>query len=167
MIAERIVYSTLESPVGKILIEADEGGIRGIYPASHRAKVQPQAHWRQDEAALADAREQLDAYFRGDLHDFSLPLNPQGTVFQCQVWKQLEAIPYGSTRSYGEIARALGKPTASRAVGAANGRNPISIVVPCHRVVGQDGSLTGYAGGLEMKQTLLGLERRYAPRTTE
>ena len=110
---------------------------------------------------MEEAARQLQEYFAGCRREFSLPLAPRGTEFQRQVWHALEGIPYGETRTYGEIARAIGKPKACRAVGMANHRNPLSILVPCHRVVGADGSLTGYGGGLEAKQFLLELEKRH------
>ena len=111
---------------------------------------------------LASAAEQLAAYFAGELRVFDLPLGAEGTGFQRLVWRALDTIPFGETRTYGAIAHAIGRPSASRAVGAANGRNPISIIVPCHRVIGASGELTGYAGGVEMKQWLLAHERRYS-----
>ena len=162
MIDDQIYYSTLDSPVGELLLVADADGIRGIYAAAHRKRSEPEPRpeWRRDDAALGETRSQLKAYFAGERQEFTLALNPQGTPFQKRVWKLLESIPYGTTTTYGQLARRLGTPTASRAVGAANGRNPISFVVPCHRVIGQDGSLTGYGGGLEMKRTLLELEQR-------
>jgi methylated-DNA-[protein]-cysteine S-methyltransferase len=114
---------------------------------------------RRDDDALPDLREQLDAYWRGELHTFDLALTAPGTPFQQQVWTALRTIPFGQTCSYGQLAEAIGAPTASRAVGAANGRNPVFLVVPCHRVVGSTGKLVGYAGGLEMKRALLDHER--------
>ena len=112
----------------------------------------------QDTPLLLEAKRQLEEYFAGLRAGFSLPLNPQGTAFQKKVWQQLEAIPYGQTRTYGQIAAAVGQPTASRAVGGANHNNPIAIVIPCHRVIGANGKLTGYAGGLDIKEKLLRLE---------
>lgn len=112
----------------------------------------------QDTPLLLEAKRQLEEYFSGLRASFSLPLNPQGTAFQKKVWQQLEAIPYGQTRTYGQIAAAVGQPTASRAVGGANHNNPIAIVIPCHRVIGANGKLTGYAGGLDIKEKLLRLE---------
>jgi methylated-DNA-[protein]-cysteine S-methyltransferase len=110
------------------------------------------------DPVLAEAARQLDAYFAGDLREFSLPLRPSGTPFQLSVWEALREIPYGETATYGDLARSVGRPTAARAVGRANGQNPLPIVVPCHRVIGTDGTLTGYAGGLSFKQALLALE---------
>lgn len=114
--------------------------------------------WRRDDTELAEARAQLDEYFAGTRTDFELELAADGTLFQKKVWKALRTIPFGTTQSYGQLATKIGKPTAARAVGAANGCNPISIVVPCHRVIGADGSLTGFGGGLKRKQWLLNHE---------
>ena len=149
-------YSTLTTPIGELLLTADEdGALTGVnLPNRHPDP----AGWERDDELLADARRQLTEYFAGARTTFDLPLRPAGTPFQLRVWEALLRIPYGETASYGEIARELGHPTASRAVGAANGRNPIAIVVPCHRVIGSNGSLTGYAGGLECKRALLDLE---------
>jgi methylated-DNA-[protein]-cysteine S-methyltransferase len=147
------------SPVGDLLLAADRTGLRGVFLDPHDPP-RGAGTWVRDDAdpLLVAAGEQLDAYFAGRLRAFDLPLAPYGTPFQLRVWEALRAIPYGATASYGELARRIGAPTASRAVGAANGRNPLSIVVPCHRVVGSKGTLTGYAGGLERKRRLLDLE---------
>ena len=158
------MYRTkVESPIGDILIEGDDGSITklGRIGAGYDSD-----EWvRVDRfAAIKEAAQQLDAYWAGELFDFELPLAPGGTPFQNRVWAALRTIPYGKTASYGDIARKIGSPTASRAVGAANGRNPIAIVVPCHRVIGANGTLTGYAGGLDMKQALLAHESRFARR---
>ncbi|MBK9168153.1 MAG: methylated-DNA--[protein]-cysteine S-methyltransferase [Bryobacterales bacterium] len=137
-------------------IVADEGCVTRIEFGARR----PEAGCVEDpnHPVVAEALRQLHAYFAGELHEFDLPLAPEGTPFQRRVWEALRAIPYGETRSYGDIAKAIGAPKASRAVGAANGRNPIPVVVPCHRVIGADGSLTGFGGGLAIKRTLLDLE---------
>jgi methylated-DNA-[protein]-cysteine S-methyltransferase len=119
--------------------------------------------WRPDDRAFPEVKRQLLAYFSGELTSFELSLSPQGTEFQRQVWQALRTIPYGQTRSYGDVAKQIGRPLASRAVGAANGRNPLPIVIPCHRVIGSTGTLTGFGGGLEAKATLLRLEQRHAP----
>ena len=119
------------------------------------------AHWRRDAAPFAEARRQFEAYFNGELAEFELALAPRGSDFQCRVWAALCDIPYGITISYGELAQRIGNPNASRAVGLANGANPLAIVVPCHRVIGANGSLTGYGGGLPTKKFLLELERRH------
>lgn len=145
----------MPSPLGPLLLVAGEDGLRRILLPERGAAVAPAPDWQRDDAALALAREQLEAYFAGQRQTFDLPLAPEGTPFQQAVLRALAEIPYGQTRSYGDIARRLGQPTASRAVGAANGRNPLAIVLPCHRVIGSDGSLTGYAGGLPAKRWLL------------
>jgi methylated-DNA-[protein]-cysteine S-methyltransferase len=150
----------VESPIGDILIEGDDdsitrlGRIGGGYDSEAWVSV-------DRFAAIKEAAQQLDAYWSGELFDFDLSLTPGGTPFQNKVWTALRTIPYGKTASYGDIARKIGSPTASRAVGAANGRNPIAIVVPCHRVIGANGTLTGYAGGLDMKRELLAHESRF------
>ena len=122
--------------------------------------ARPDSAWQEDASALAEVARQLKAYFAGELENFDLSLSPHGTPFQQRVWSELQKIPYGKTISYGELARRIGNPKASRAVGLANGSNPISIVIPCHRVIGSNGKLTGYGGGLPIKEKLLALERR-------
>ena len=149
----------MEIPVGALLIAGDEAGLRRILFAEGRHKVRPEPEWREHPDAFSEAIRQLRSYFAGALREFHLPLAPEGTPFQMRVWQELLNIPYGVTISYGELARRLGDPKASRAVGLANGANPISIVVPCHRVIGSNGKLTGYGGGLKNKEWLLGLER--------
>lgn len=141
------------SPIGPLTLTAEDGALTAIdfgAPAD-RADAPPYP-------VLADAARQLEAYFAGELRDFDLPLHPSGTPFQLIVWEALRQIPYGETVTYGELARSIGRPTAARAVGSANHQNPLAIVVPCHRVVGADGTLTGYAGGLDMKAALLAIE---------
>jgi methylated-DNA-[protein]-cysteine S-methyltransferase len=151
-------FTVLESPVGGLLACADEAGaITGLHFID-RSGAEPQPGWASDERPFAELRRQLDAYFAGELQDFELDLAPSGSPFQLEVWRALREIPYGETASYGEIAAAVGQPGAARAVGGANNRNPIAIVVPCHRVIGASGSLTGYGGGLPRKQQLLALE---------
>ncbi|MCY4438775.1 MAG: methylated-DNA--[protein]-cysteine S-methyltransferase [Deltaproteobacteria bacterium] len=154
-------YDWMESPAGDLLIVADDAALRMISfrEGSYPGKV-PEG-WRRGGAVVADATGQLGEYFAGRRQRFDLPLAPSGTAFQLRVWQALREIPYGVTCSYGEQARAMGQPRAVRAVGAANGRNPLPIVVPCHRVIGGDGRLTGYAGGLEIKRFLLELESRH------
>jgi methylated-DNA-[protein]-cysteine S-methyltransferase len=149
-------YSTLSTPVGELTLTADlDGALTGLYLPNHP----PDTHgWERDDALLEPARRQLTEYFAGERTEFDLPLRPEGAPFQKQVWDALLRIPYGETASYGEIAREIGHPTAFRAVGAANGQNPIAIIVPCHRVIGSNGSLTGYGGGLPTKRALLDLE---------
>jgi methylated-DNA-[protein]-cysteine S-methyltransferase len=151
-------FTHIPSPVGELLLTADAAGAltRLYFPG----RTSPQeAGWVHDEAPFVEPRRQLDAYFAGELERFDLRLAPSGTPFQLQVWRALCEIPYGTTASYGEIACAVGQPGAARAVGGANNRNPIAIVVPCHRVIGAGGSLTGYGGGLDRKRLLLELER--------
>ncbi len=156
------ICTTIPSPVGALLLAADAVGIVGVYFEPHRwgPTANEVASWRRDDAAgvLAAAREQLAAYFARELTAFDLPLAPRGTPFQERVWRALRDIPYGTTTTYGELARRLGDPLATRAVGAANGRNPLSIVVPCHRVIGADGTLTGFGGGIDRKRWLLAHE---------
>jgi methylated-DNA-[protein]-cysteine S-methyltransferase len=155
-------YTTIDSPLGLILVTGDEGGLTSLYLSTGRHAVQTPNGARRDDAALADVRTQLDEYFAGQRMEFDLRLNPHGTPFQLKVWQALRTIPYGVTASYGQQARLLGDPGSSRAVGLANGKNPISIVVPCHRVIGADGSLTGYGGGLAAKRWLLDHEAKHA-----
>jgi methylated-DNA-[protein]-cysteine S-methyltransferase len=154
-----IDYVWEDSPVGQLLIAADDDGLRQLLFASGRSEVQPQPGWRKNATHLAEVVRQLRAYFAGKLRQFDLPLAPEGTLFQRRVWHELLRIPYGETISYGELARRIGNPNGSRAVGLANGANPISIVIPCHRVIGSNGQLTGYGGGLKTKEWLLALER--------
>jgi methylated-DNA-[protein]-cysteine S-methyltransferase len=154
-------WTVTDSPIGPLLLTADDGGLTRLYMEVRKHgpdEVQPE--WQRDDSAFTEACRQLDEYFAGERTVFDLPLNPAGTPFQLRVWEALKTIPYGEIRSYGEIAEQIGRPGAARAVGLANGRNPISIVVPCHRVIGASGALTGYGGGLERKQYLLDLETR-------
>lgn len=151
--------TTHPSPVGALTLLADhDGALCGLRMAGQRHRGTDDPAWVSDPGPFAAAVEQLDDYFAGRRTDFSLPLNPAGTPFQREVWDALRAIPYGTTSSYGELATLIGRPQARRAVGLANGRNPIAIVIPCHRVIGADGSLTGYGGGLANKRLLLELE---------
>jgi methylated-DNA-[protein]-cysteine S-methyltransferase len=146
------------SPVGLLALTAEGDALvevdLAVSPESSTSVADPTSA----SPLLAEAARQLDAYFAGELREFDLPLRPHGTPFQLAVWDALREIPYGQTASYADVARRIGRPTAARAVGHANGRNPLAVVVPCHRVIGSDGSLTGYAGGLEMKRVLLALE---------
>ncbi|HUE85276.1 MAG TPA: methylated-DNA--[protein]-cysteine S-methyltransferase [Vicinamibacterales bacterium] len=152
-------HRTIESPVGPLLLAGDEGGLRFVLFSTGGRPASPQPDWEPDRGLLEDPVRQLTAYFKGTLRAFDVPVAPVGTPFQTAVWRQLQAIPYGETISYGELARRLGNPRAVRAVGLANGSNPISIIIPCHRVIGSNGSLVGYGGGLPTKQALLALER--------
>ena len=153
-----MLYTTFDSPLGELLLSGDGHTLHGLYMQEGRTAIAVQQDWQEDDEAFAAARGQLDEYFDGRRTDFDLPLAMEGSSFQRRVWRALQDIPYGETISYGEQARRLGPPATPRNVGATNGRNPISIVVPCHRVVGSDGSLTGYGGGLERKRLLLDLE---------
>ena len=161
-----VVFTRIESPVGRLLLAADEEGLRVLSFLDGREDkvIDADPAWREvapDESAmLRETVRQLRAYWTRELRDFDLPLKPQGTPFQLSVWKQLCAIPYGTTISYGELARRVGNPKGSRAVGLANGSNPIAIVIPCHRVIGSNGKLTGYGGGLPIKEKLLELEQQ-------
>lgn len=158
---ETIYYAYMDSPVGKLLLAGNEEGLKCVGFPSGKGAVKPDKHWIPRDEPFREVIRQLQAYFAGTLREFDLPLAPEGTPFQLAVWSALRRIPYGGTVSYGEIARSIGKPKAMRAVGGANGRNPIPIIVPCHRVIGCDGSLTGFGGGLTVKQKLLDLERRH------
>lgn len=161
-----IFHTTYSSPVGPLLLLSDGRALTGLHTDNDKHRPAPAADWVRDDAAapFAQVRAQLDAYFDGRLTGFELPLAPQGTAFQVQVWMRLCEIPFGETISYAELARRVGNPKASRAVGMANSRNPISIIVPCHRVIGADNSLTGYAGGLARKRALLEHESRICGR---
>lgn len=150
-------WTAIDSPLGTLWLTADDIGLTGLY-MKQPDEVSDHAGWIEDDAPFATVGEQLGAYFAGDLREFDVPLHLTGTPFQQRVWEALRTIPYGEVRSYREIAEQIGRPTASRAVGAANGRNPISVIVPCHRVIGTSGVLTGYAWGLDRKRTLLDLE---------
>ena len=157
-----IQFRSIDSPVGLLTLAGRDGRLMHLrmvdqtYEPSHDG-------WASDDAAFPVAVEQLESYFAGELFDFDLELDLVGTTFQRTVWQALLTIPYGETRSYGEIAAQIGSPTASRAVGLANGHNPIGIIVPCHRVIGANGSLTGYGGGLDRKRALLALEKMRKP----
>ncbi len=152
-------FTHVPSPVGDLLLAGDQESLRVLSFAGGAKARRPAPEWIEDSRPFHDAARQLDAYFRGELRDFQLPLTPQGTDFQQRVWSDLRRIPYGETISYGELARRIGNPNASRAVGLANGSNPIAIVIPCHRVIGSTGKLTGFGGGLDVKERLLALER--------
>jgi methylated-DNA-[protein]-cysteine S-methyltransferase len=151
-------FTTCRSPVGQLLLVSDGLALTGLYPELHRDVPTRTEGWRRDDAFFSGVRDQLSEYFGGRLTTFEVVVAPQGTPFQREVWSALEAIPLGQTYSYRAVAHAVGRPSASRAVGSTVSRNPISIIIPCHRVVGADGALTGYAAGLELKQKLLDLE---------
>ncbi|MET8172015.1 methylated-DNA--[protein]-cysteine S-methyltransferase [Streptomyces clavifer] len=152
-------HTVIDSPYGNLTLVATDGVLAGLYMTGQRHRPAEETFGAPDRGPFAETVRQLAAYFAGELTEFDLPLHLAGTPFQRSVWAELERIPYGETRSYGELAECLGKPGASRAVGLANGRNPVGIIVPCHRVVGASGSLTGYGGGLHRKQRLLDFER--------
>lgn len=160
---EKLYTDRLETPMGVYTLVASDHGLREINFPDWRGKTAIDQAEQSTNGIINDAKDQLAAYFAGTLRQFDLPRDASGTEFQKAVWDLLVQIPYGTTQSYGEIAEQLGRPTASRAVGAANGSNPLPIVVPCHRVVGANGTLTGYAGGLDLKESLLGFEQRHAP----
>ncbi|HET6432639.1 methylated-DNA--[protein]-cysteine S-methyltransferase [Dyella sp.] len=157
-----IWHDTMDSPIGPLRLAADARGLRQVWFARDGQPHAVPPHWQHAPDALRFARVQLQEYFDGTRRAFSLPLHPLGTPFQQEVWRALAEIPYGQTISYGELARRIGSPAAVRAVGAANGRNPLPLVLPCHRVIGSNGSLTGFGGGLPTKRWLLGLEARVA-----
>lgn len=153
------LYTFMESPIGRLLLAGDGQRLSCIGFPRGKGVVTPRPQWRRDDDAFGRAKEQLREYFDGTRREFDLPLDLRGTGFQLMVWRELARIPYGETISYGELARRIGQPDASRAVGAANGTNPIPIIIPCHRVIGANGSLTGFGGGIETKKWLLALER--------
>lgn len=159
---DTIHYDEMPSPVGTLRLVADAHGLRQVWFERERHPKRASPSWVRSATAVAFARVQLEEYFAGTRQAFELQLHPLGTPFQLKVWQELGRIPYGETISYGELARRIGQPAAVRAVGAANGRNPLPIVLPCHRVIGADGSLTGFGGGLPTKRHLLSLEAQIA-----
>jgi methylated-DNA-[protein]-cysteine S-methyltransferase len=158
-----MLYSTLDSPIGTLLLVGDGRALHGLYMQEGRTAAVVRADWQEADEPFAAARDQLDEYFTGQRTSFDLPLALHGTPFQRRVWHALQEIPYGETISYGELARRIAVPSASRAVGVANRHNPVAVIVPCHRVIGADGSLTGFGGGLERKRVLLELEAGLYP----
>lgn len=158
-----IWYTQIESPIDRILLTSDGESLTGLHMMEHRHYEVLTDDWKRDDdiKPFAESREQLAAYFAGELSEFDLPLNLLGTEFQQGVWRELQNIPYGLTISYGELANRIGNPNSSRAVGLANGHNPISIIVPCHRVIGANGKLTGYGGGIKRKEWLLAHETKH------
>jgi methylated-DNA-[protein]-cysteine S-methyltransferase len=155
-------YCYLETPIGELLLAGDNDGLSMIGFPKGSMRREPEPDWIFNEKQLAEARRQLREYFAGERREFDLPVQLSGTEFQVSVLRALQQIPYGETVSYGEIARRIGRPRAVRAVGAANGRNPLPIVVPCHRVIGSTGDLTGFGGGLDTKEALLRLEAEHS-----
>lgn len=158
-----VVYTYLESPIGPLLLAGDGVRLSKVGFPNGKGRVAPHDDWRRDDDQFIEARAQLSAYFAGELRHFDLELMPVGSPFQLAVWRALSTIPYGETTSYGELANRIGRPSASRAVGAANGANPIPIIVPCHRVIGASGALTGFGGGIETKRWLLAHEKGGKP----
>jgi len=150
-------YRIYESPVGKLLLAGDVNGLQRI---QFERNIEVDKNWQESQEVFNQTTQQLDEYFAKTRKTFDLKLNPQGTTFQKQVWKRLEKIPFGQTKTYGQIAQEIGNSKASRAIGMANSKNPIPIIIPCHRVIGKNGSLTGFAGGLDVKQQLLSLENK-------
>jgi len=159
-----VIHTTVGSPIGELTLAADGGALTGLYFPRHWYRPDPAVLGRRDDEGFGPARQQLAEYFAGDRDRFDLPLDARGDDFQRRVWTLIEAIPYGQTVTYGGLAGELGGPVLAKDVGAAVGRNPLSIIVPCHRVVGKDGRLTGYAGGLARKRFLLDLEAPAADR---
>ncbi|MER5253498.1 MULTISPECIES: methylated-DNA--[protein]-cysteine S-methyltransferase [unclassified Streptomyces] len=151
-------HTLVDSPYGPLTLVATDGVLSGLYMTEQRHRPPEETFGDRDAGPFGETISQLEAYFAGELTEFDLPMRLDGTPFQRTVWQQLQLIPYGETRSYGQLAALLGKPNASRAVGLANGKNPIGVIVPCHRVIGSGGSLTGYGGGLDRKQRLLAFE---------
>ena len=159
----RSITTTLDSPIGVLTLAASDGYLTGVFMDGQRHASEPWPERFRRHAGFADIVDQLEAYFSGDLLAFDIPIRLEGTEFQRRVWSHLRQIPYGETISYGELARRVGSPGAARACGLANGRNPVSVIVPCHRVIGADGRLTGYGGGLERKAWLLDHESAHRP----
>jgi methylated-DNA-[protein]-cysteine S-methyltransferase len=153
-----MLYTSLDSPIGELLLVGNGRALHGLYMQEGRTAIEVPSDWERADEPFAEACTQLGEYFDGRRRDFDLPLELGGSPFQRRAWRALQAIPYGETISYGEQARRIGRPADPRAVGQANGRNPIAVIVPCHRVIGADGSLTGFGGGLERKRLLLELE---------
>jgi methylated-DNA-[protein]-cysteine S-methyltransferase len=153
-----MLYCTLESPIGELLLAGDGEALHFLHMQQGPMPLRVGTDWRRNDEAFARVGAQLREYFDGRLRSFDVPLRPAGRAFELAVWAALQEIPYGETISYGELAKRIGRPDGPRAAGSANGRNPIAVIIPCHRVIGADGSLTGYGGGLERKRLLLELE---------
>ena len=153
-----VTHTTVDSPVGELTVVAEDGRLTGVYYPHHWYRPDPATFGQRAEAGFGEVQRQLADYFAGRRERFDLPVNARGDEFQCRVWELIGRIPYGQTRTYGDLARELGDGTLAKDVGAAVGRNPLCVIVPCHRVVGKDGKLTGYAGGLARKRFLLQLE---------
>jgi len=151
-------YCYCQSPIGRLLLIGEDGLLEELHFPNTAEKTVIEDNWRHNEECFADVLQQLGEYFAGNRQNFEVKLHLQGTDFQHSVWQELQRVPYGKTASYGEIAERIDNPKACRAVGGANGKNPIPIIIPCHRIIGNDGSLTGFGGGIELKKTLLRLE---------
>jgi methylated-DNA-[protein]-cysteine S-methyltransferase len=162
MTASGIFYSTCASPLGELLLVGDGRSLTGLYMQAQKYAREVQREWQRDAQPFQAVAQQLAAYFAGELRAFDLSLAPRGTDFQRAVWRALLEVPFGTTTTYGELARRIGSPNAPRAVGLANGHNPIGIIVPCHRIIGANGGLTGYGGGIERKRWLLAHEARWS-----
>ena len=158
-----MLYTTIDSPIGELMLVGDGDTLHHLSMQGGRRPLRRDSAWTRDDRAFAAVSQQLEEYFTGARRTFDVPLSLTGNPFEQRVWRALREIPYGETTSYGEIARRIGSPDAPRAVGLANGRNPVAVIVPCHRVIGADGSLTGYGGGLERKRLLLDLEAGVLP----
>jgi methylated-DNA-[protein]-cysteine S-methyltransferase len=158
-----MIYTTMDSPIGELLLLGDGEALHALYMQEGRNPVPVQPRWQRDDDAFAETRRQLEEYFAGGRSRFDIPMHLEGTAFQRTVWHALTEIPYGETISYGELARRIGRPDRARAVGTANGQNPIAVIVPCHRVIGANGKLVGYGGGLDNKRRLLELEAGVRP----
>jgi methylated-DNA-[protein]-cysteine S-methyltransferase len=155
---DTMIYTHIATPIGHLLAARNGQGLTAIHFEKHGAPAAPKEEWMRDDGAFDDVREELRAYFARELQTFTVPLAPRGTPFQLDVWSALRTIRYGETRSYQQLARMIGREKAVRAVGAANGANPLPIIIPCHRVIGSNGSLTGFGGGVSVKRFLLDLE---------
>jgi len=155
-----MLYSFIDSPIGPLLLTGDGESLQGLHFSTGKKARGADPRWRRSDDTFRDVRLQIREYFGGERKTFDVPLAPQGTDFQISVWQALAKIPYGETCAYADIAKGIGNPKAVRAVGSANGNNPIAIIVPCHRVIGSDGNLTGFGGGLDSKRYLLELEAR-------
>ena len=154
-----MIYTYINTPLGELFVAKDSQGLRKVKYSKQIDKETIPSDWKQDNEGFQEERRQFQEYFKGERNYFDLKIAPEGTTFQKNVLHALQKIPYGQTRSYGQIAQEIGNPKAARAVGLANNRNPISIIIPCHRVIGSSGELTGYAGGLDIKERLLNLEK--------
>lgn len=153
-------YCYYHTPIGRLLLIGEDGMLEQLHFPNSAEQTVIEDNWHQDEECFADVLQQLEEYFAGHRQEFSVKMRLKGTDFQRRVWQELRQIPYGKTASYGDIAKRIDNPKACRAVGAANGKNPVPIIIPCHRIIGNDGSMTGFGGGLELKRTLLELENR-------